>query len=203
MQKVRRLSAPLPAQPRKHAIKLGKTEFLFRAPSPVLLGRRHLFVREPDQRDCLIPSLRAASIDRADAASSCSSAKTCPHFPHIIVTMAAMVPTLQRSMRFDKNFSFGIGSALRPQRNVSPHGTSIRPSGLPLITVATAARMPPKCLIQLVGAPEGIRTPDLCLRRAALYPAELRAPNGREYRLDSRMLPIRQRPALAARLTAS
>jgi hypothetical protein len=25
------------------------------------------------------------------------------------------------------------------------------------------------------GAPEGIRTPDLCLRRAALYPAELRA----------------------------
>ena len=26
------------------------------------------------------------------------------------------------------------------------------------------------------GAPEGIRTPDLCLRRAALYPAELRAP---------------------------
>ena len=121
--------------------------------------------------------LRAASIDRADAASSCSSAKTCPHFPHIIVTMGATVPTLQRSMRFDKNFSFGIGSALRPQRNVSPHGTSTRPSGLPLITVATAARMPPKCLIQLVGAPEGIRTPDLCLRRAALYPAELRAPS--------------------------
>jgi hypothetical protein len=26
-----------------------------------------------------------------------------------------------------------------------------------------------------IGAPEGIRTPDLCLRRAALYPAELRA----------------------------
>ena len=25
------------------------------------------------------------------------------------------------------------------------------------------------------GAPEGIRTPDLCLRRATLYPAELRA----------------------------
>ena len=25
------------------------------------------------------------------------------------------------------------------------------------------------------GAPEGIRTPGLCLRRAALYPAELRA----------------------------
>src|SRR4030088_2080184 len=28
------------------------------------------------------------------------------------------------------------------------------------------------------GAPEGIRTPDLCLRRAALYPAELRARGG-------------------------
>src|ERR1700730_4630043 len=29
------------------------------------------------------------------------------------------------------------------------------------------------------GAPEGIRTPGLCLRRAALYPAELRVlPNG-------------------------
>lgn len=27
------------------------------------------------------------------------------------------------------------------------------------------------------GAPEGIRTPDLCLRRATLYPAELRAQN--------------------------
>ncbi len=26
------------------------------------------------------------------------------------------------------------------------------------------------------GAPERIRTSDLCLRRAALYPAELRAP---------------------------
>jgi hypothetical protein len=31
-------------------------------------------------------------------------------------------------------------------------------------------------MIEIVGAPEGIRTPDLCLRRAALYPAELRAP---------------------------
>src|SRR4029077_20299669 len=30
-------------------------------------------------------------------------------------------------------------------------------------------------LILLAGAPEGIRTPDLCLRRATLYPAELRA----------------------------
>src|SRR5256885_17239985 len=32
------------------------------------------------------------------------------------------------------------------------------------------------------GAPEGIRTPDLCLRRAALYPAELRARRGFMYR---------------------
>ena len=29
---------------------------------------------------------------------------------------------------------------------------------------------------KLSGAPEGIRTPGLCLRRAALYPAELRVP---------------------------
>ena len=29
--------------------------------------------------------------------------------------------------------------------------------------------------VEIIGAPEGIRTPDLCLRRAALYPAELRA----------------------------
>jgi hypothetical protein len=34
-------------------------------------------------------------------------------------------------------------------------------------------------LIENIGAPEGIRTPGLCLRRAALYPAELRVlPNG-------------------------
>src|SRR3954452_16763162 len=32
------------------------------------------------------------------------------------------------------------------------------------------------------GAPEGIRTPDLCLRRAGLYPAELRARRGFMYR---------------------
>src|SRR5438309_968715 len=34
----------------------------------------------------------------------------------------------------------------------------------------------------VTGAPEGIRTPDLCLRRAALYPAELRARRGFLYR---------------------
>lgn len=33
----------------------------------------------------------------------------------------------------------------------------------------------PKMEILFNGAPEGIRTPGLCLRRAALYPAELRA----------------------------
>jgi hypothetical protein len=43
------------------------------------------------------------------------------------------------------------------------------------------------------GAPEGIRTPDLCLRRAALYPAELRAREG----LDSGTPPMRQRLAVA------
>ena len=31
------------------------------------------------------------------------------------------------------------------------------------------------CALQKNGAPEGIRTSDLCLRRATLYPAELRA----------------------------
>ncbi len=79
-----------------------------RAPAPLRTRTRPTRLFDPF-------ALRAASIDRADAASSCSSAKTCPHFPHIIVTMAATVPTLQRSMRFDKNFSFGIGSALRPR----------------------------------------------------------------------------------------
>jgi hypothetical protein len=44
-------------------------------------------------------------------------------------------------------------------------------------------------LILSDGAPEGIRTPDLCLRRAALYPAELRAREG----LDSGTPPTRQR----------
>ena len=30
----------------------------------------------------------------------------------------------------------------------------------------------------MFGAPDGIRTSGLCLRRAALYPAELRVPDG-------------------------
>ena len=35
-----------------------------------------------------------------------------------------------------------------------------------------------------IGAPEGIRTPGLCLRRAALYPTELRAhANLKAYRI--------------------
>jgi hypothetical protein len=53
------------------------------------------------------------------------------------------------------------------------------------------------------GAPEGIRTPDLCLRRAALYPAELRAQNGGWSGLDSETAAIRQRRRLAARDSAS
>src|SRR5258705_13226794 len=40
---------------------------------------------------------------------------------------------------------------------------------------AKCERLSPKC-----GAPDRIRTCDLCLRRAALYPAELRVPRGRE-----------------------
>src|SRR3954470_22194797 len=45
----------------------------------------------------------------------------------------------------------------------------------------TAAGFLQRCQ-QITGAPEGIRTPDLCLRRAALYPAELRARRGFMYR---------------------
>jgi hypothetical protein len=33
------------------------------------------------------------------------------------------------------------------------------------MTAANAAKVPRKSLILLIGAPEGIRTPDLCLRR--------------------------------------
>jgi hypothetical protein len=54
----------------------------------------------------------------------------------------------------------------------------IRVSGSKEILSATleAGLPPPECpLWSKNGAPEGIRTPDLCLRRAALYPAELRA----------------------------
>lgn len=32
--------------------------------------------------------------------------------------------------------------------------------------------------LEFIGAPAAIRTRDLCLRRAALYPAELRVRNG-------------------------
>src|SRR6516164_3323082 len=43
--------------------------------------------------------------------------------------------------------------------------------------------------LKYIGAPGEIRTHDLCLRRAALYPAELRVParglNGSETRLDT------------------
>src|SRR5919205_882075 len=40
---------------------------------------------------------------------------------------------------------------------------------------AIAGELPGAADGSISGAPEGIRTPDLCLRRAALYPAELRA----------------------------
>ena len=43
------------------------------------------------------------------------------------------------------------------------------------------------------GAPEGIRTSDLCLRRATLYPAELRARNSQNSPLDSESRGKRQR----------
>ena len=35
--------------------------------------------------------------------------------------------------------------------------------------------VPRRAMRSIGGAPEGIRTPDLCLRRETLYPAELRA----------------------------
>src|ERR1700722_1136288 len=44
--------------------------------------------------------------------------------------------------------------------------------------------------LAVTGAPETIRTSDLCLRRATLYPAELRAP----VRLNRRKPRQRQRP---------
>src|SRR3954466_1431752 len=50
-----------------------------------------------------------------------------------------------------------------------------------MIPDPTAAGFLQRCQ-QITGAPEGIRTPDLCLRRAALYPAELRARRGFMYR---------------------
>src|SRR5580698_1468503 len=62
------------------------------------------------------------------------------------------------------------------------------------MTAANAAKIGDNLLIVLAGAPEGIRTPDLCLRRAALYPAELRARGG----LDSATPILLQRPELAA-----
>ena len=46
------------------------------------------------------------------------------------------------------------------------------------MAVANVANRRCKLLKSLIGAPERIRTSDLCLRRAALYPAELRAPGG-------------------------
>ncbi len=60
---------------------------------------------------------------------------------------------------------------------------------LPLMTAANAAKLSYNPFILLVGAPEGIRTPDLCLRRAALYPAELRAPRTRTSPVNSETAP--------------
>src|SRR5665213_2045171 len=48
----------------------------------------------------------------------------------------------------------------------------------------------PNVRLRETGAPETIRTSDLCLRRATLYPAELRAP----VRRNRRNLRQRQRP---------
>src|ERR1700681_3374757 len=80
-----------------------------------------------------------------------------------------------------------------------PRGFEFRPNRsadfdrqLPLISAANAAKAGYNVLILLSGAPEGIRTPDLCLRRAALYPAELRAREG----LDSGTPAMRQRLAV-------
>ena len=56
----------------------------------------------------------------------------------------------------------------RLQRLVEPLGFSPWPSDLPHKKTRSSR-------VSLYGAPEGIRTPGLRLRRAALYPAELRA----------------------------
>src|SRR5690349_17730622 len=58
----------------------------------------------------------------------------------------------------------------------------------------------------LIGAPDRIRTCDLCLRRAALYPAELRVPGGEidgTPRLRNRDQPNRSRQSLSPEISAS
>jgi hypothetical protein len=60
--------------------------------------------------------------------------------------------------------------------DVTMHGPAFRPSDLLSKTRLTAlTKSREKCSFLLkTGAPDRIRTCDLCLRRAALYPAELR-----------------------------
>ena len=73
------------------------------------------------------------------------------------------------------------GFSARPKVRILPQiGTDFdRPAAL--ITAADAAIGGFK-LLKLLGAPEGIRTSDLCLRRATLYPAELRARTQNPYK---------------------
>jgi hypothetical protein len=84
--------------------------------------------------------------------------------------------------------------AIRRLRLVSRHQRNGR-SLLAMCLLGQFCNLPIVALtIGNIGAPEGIRTPDLCLRRAALYPAELRARSG----VDSESPAIRQCPPLAA-----
>jgi hypothetical protein len=53
----------------------------------------------------------------------------------------------------------------------SPWQTEIQ---VPTNSKTKAYRLQKHSILEEAGAPEGIRTPGLCLRRAALYPAELR-----------------------------
>gem|GEM_PF-4262420 len=61
--------------------------------------------------------------------------------------------------------------SLRPQADRIPDHADFRPKAARLMDQAREVLR----YLFIVGAPERIRTSDLCLRRAALYPAELRA----------------------------
>jgi hypothetical protein len=60
-----------------------------------------------------------------------------------------------------------------------------RPRPMPGYPTAPATQMPSSSgTRKKSGAPGVIRTHDLCLRRATLYPAELRAPDAIQYPID-------------------
>ncbi|VAY87869.1 hypothetical protein CARN8_2550003 [mine drainage metagenome] len=67
---------------------------------------------------------------------------------------------------------FQLSTTSSPTQRTAPIGTS--PSASAREASSIARRMKSMSVTEIL-APGGIRTPGLCLRRAALYPAELRA----------------------------